>query len=159
MFHGNYWSYSHQIWHKQTMRFTTFRTLWTWPKVIVTKVRVKTQKKKHWHVSRKLFRLRSPNLAQRYFATLRFTTYQTLWPRPKVKVAKVRVKGQKKKHCHVSRKLLKIQSPNLAKRYFATMPFTTYQTLWPWPKVTVRKARVKGQKKVHWHVSWKLLKL
>ena len=46
-----------------------------------------------------------------------------------VKVTKVRVKGHKKKHRHVSRKVLKLQSPNLAQMYLAIMRFKSYLTL------------------------------
>merc|ERR1712243_56723 len=45
---------------------------------MVTKVKVKGKKNKHWHVSRKLLKLQSPNLAQRYMATMRFTTSNTV---------------------------------------------------------------------------------
>ena len=42
-------------------------------------------------------------------------------------------KGQgqrsKQQHCHISRKLLKLQLTDLAQRYFVTMGFTRYRTL------------------------------
>ena len=77
---------------------------------------------------------------------MRFRWYDFWWPCPKVKVTKSRVKGHKMKHWHVSRKLLKLQSPNLAQRYLVRMRFPSYIKIWPWPWVKVKRSRSKVTK-------------
>ena len=109
--------------------FATTRFWWyTWwhrPKVKVTKVKVISQKNKHWHAS-KLLKLQSPSLVQRHFAAMRFTTYQTLWPWPKVKVTNLRVKGKKKLECFSETIEATVTIIlNLSQRYFATMRLVT----------------------------------
>ena len=129
-------------WYFAARRFKTYDLWWPPPKIKVKKVKVKGQNSTIAFFSRNLSKLQSPNLVQWYFAARRFKTYDLRWSPPKIKVKKVKVKGQKSTIAFFSQNLLKLQSPNSVQGYFAARRFKTYDSRWP-PMFKVKKVKVK----------------